>query len=885
VFHGSGLDRDLDAEVRAHLDMAADEYMRRGYPRDAARQAARRAFGDIEPMKEAYRDLRGLPVLDALRQDVRYGVRACRRTPIVTAVVVLSLALAVGANTAVFAVLNGLMLRPLPIHAPEDLVIVDAQHNAGPTIISFPMYRDLEAQQQVFTGILATAGETPVRLTIEHAGAAPLELDNMRVSFVTGNYFDVLGVAPAVGRFFTPDEDRNPNTAETAGSVIVLSDAFWARQLDRDPGVVGQTVLVGRARCTVIGVTPPGFAGEAVGYSPVGWVPIVPFTGIDSLTERTGTFTSFMARLKPRVTREQAEVSLTPLFQQLLAAEGRVKDDVRSYRVSLKDGATGLDYAVRRTFSRPLLIIMAIVATVLLIACTNVANLLLARAAARRGEIGIRLAIGCSRGRLVAQLLTESLLLSLAGAAAGLGVAYWGSAALLRLVSVGPIPIALDVRPDLRVLAFLVATALVTGFAFGLLPALRATRIDVAPALKSAGRGEGPRTRHRLSRALVTCQVALSLLLLIGAGLLIRTLRNFHDLDWGFRPEHVLIFDLAHSPQSRQPDAMASVADATYHRIKTIPGIESASVSGLLLFSPSDIGSVVSVPGFTPVSGEQPAARFNSVSPDYFTTVGMTLVKGRGIEERDTFAAPLVAVVNEMMERRYFAGAAVGRVMQLGAGARKGKPVEIVGVVRDARYNNLRDETKPMFYVPIVQVTRSLRSLEVRTSQPAAIVAPQVRAALASVTKDIMIRRVISLTDQVDQSLAGEQMIMKLSTVFGALALLLACVGLYGVMSYTVSQRTSEIGIRTALGATASSVQWLVLRQMLVMLGAGIAIGIPLALAASRLVSGLLYGLSPGDPLTMLGATIVLGASAGAAAYVPARRAARVDPLTALRYE
>ena len=534
---------------------------------------------------------------------------------------------------------------------------------------------------------------------------------------------------------------------------------------------------------------------------------------------------------------------------------------------------------------------MAIVALVLLIACANVANLLLARAAARRGEISVRLAIGCSRARLVGQLLTESVLLSTLGALAGIGVAYWATQTLLGLISFGPVPVRLDLTPDARVLTFLVAVGILTGVAFGLVPALRATRVDLAPSLQGTRRGDaGVPARQRLSRALVTAQVSLSLLLLIGAGLLIRSLHNLHNLDWGFRPEHVVVFDLAHNPQNRGPAALAQVAWQVQQRVKQIPGIESASVSGIMLFSPSDVSAPLTIRGYTPPPGERMLARYNSVSAGYFDTVGMTLVDGRDIEERDVQNGTPVAVINDSMARRYFAGGhAVGKIMAIDRGradtTTPAKPIEIIGVVRDAKYNNLREDAKPMFYVPFGQLPRTLRSVEVRTAKPLAAITAPVRQALADVSKDIMIRRVVSLSDQVDQSLAAEWLIMRLCSFFGALALLLACVGLYGVVAYSVTQRTGEIGIRMALGATEHSILWLVLRETTRVVVAGVVVGVPLAFASTRLVSAFLFGLTPTDPQTIALATLVLLAAAGVAAYLPARRAAAVDPIVALRCE
>jgi predicted permease len=450
----------------------------------------------------------------------------------------------------------------------------------------------------------------------------------------------------------------------------------------------------------------------------------------------------------------------------------------------------------------------------------------------------------------------------------------------------------LDLKPDLRVLAFTTAVMLLTGIAFGMAPALQASRLDLVSAIKDQGfGGMGGHGRQYVGRTLIVLQIALSLMLLIGAGLLIRSLYNLRNIDLGFRPAQVYIFDLAHNPPNREPEALALVARQTQDRVRQIPGIESSSLSGLLIFSPSDIGAPLKIRGYTPGDGEKVSARFNSVSSGYFETVGMTLVTGRGIEDRDTQDGPYVAVINESMARRYFPemvgtpNNALGRTIEIDAGAMKGKLIEIVGVVRDAKYNNLRADVKPMFYMPIEQLPRTLRSLEVRTKEPLTTIAEPVRRALLEVSTDVMIRRVIPLSDQVDRTLAGERLITSLSVVFGLLALLLASIGLYGVISYSVTQRTREIGIRMALGASERGVVRLVLRQGLTVVLVGVAAGLALVVIATRLISSFLYGLSPLDPITIVLALLMLGLVALLACYLPAQRAARVNPILALRQE
>jgi predicted permease len=888
-------DRELEEEMRFHLEMKAGENLAAGMSLEEALYAARRQFGNQTLLREASREMWGFRLLETLRQDLRYGARMLLKHKGFTVIAVLTLALGIGANTAVFTLINALLLRELPVTNPDELVVVSARSQGSPAIISFPMYRDLRARQEVFTDILAVSGGMNlVRLTIP-AGTGTVELDNIQTSLVTANYWNVLEVKPALGRFFTEDEDRNPNSAETAGSLAVLSYSFWERQFGHDPDVLGRTVLVNRSPCRVIGIAPRGFFGVAVGGEPDLWLPLISFSLPGWLNERHGRFTDHLARLKPGLSREQAQTAMTLVFQQLIQAERTQAPPgdpsrapaVQSFTIELEPGATGISLLLlRRTFTQPLWIIMAIVALVLLIACANVANLLLARAVTRQREISVRLALGCGRFRLVRQLLTESLLLSALGAAAGALVAWWGSRVLLRMVDTGPIPLRLDISPDGRVLLFTAAVMILTGIGFGMAPAWRASGFDLASAMKDYARGGGRRVKQCFGRTLVVFQVALSLLLLIGAGLLIRSLYNLRHIDPGFRPEQVLIFALMHNPNSKEPAALARVARDAYNRVIQIPGVKSASLSGFMLFGGSDIRESLNIHNYTPAQGESVAARFNSVSPGYFETVGMALIAGRGIEERDTENAPMAAVINEALARRYFPGKnPIGRIMEVNRSPMQGKPIEIVGIVRDAKYNNLRSEVKPMFYMSLQQLPRNLGALEVRTTEPLPALVGPIRGALSEVTKDLMIRRAVVLSDQVDQTLASERLLTTLCTFFGVLALLLASVGLYGVLSYAVAQRTQEIGIRRALGATDRNVLWLVLRQSLTVVLAGIAIGLPLAILCTRLISSFLYGLSPTDPAAIAFSTLTLILVALLACYLPARRATKIDPMIALRCE
>jgi predicted permease len=875
--HSDRLDRDFEEELASHVALAIDDARRRGRDPEQARREALRRLGGIQRTRELHRDTRGLPFMDQLVQDLAYGLRTLRRTPVFTIVVVMSLGLGIGANTAVFTIINAVMLRELPVPQPGALVRLSAT-----PVLSFAMFQDLRARQQVFTDILATTREWPVRLTIPNR-ANTSTLDNVPTAFVSSNYFDVLMLRPRAGRFFVAQDDRHPQSAETEGSVAVISDGLWARQFARDPGVIDRVILVNGSECRVIGVAPRGFAGETVGFAVDVWVPVISFSPRNYLEGRGGQFTQSIARLKPGIDVAQAQAGMTALYRELRQAEWNTYPETRR-RTTLEEAsirvttaATGLDGGVRWKFSTPLWIIMAIVAAVLIIACANVANLLLARSAWRQSEFSLRLALGCGRRRLVRQLLTESLLLASMGMLAGLALAYWGTTALAAMADAGP----LDLRPDLTVLLFVAASTLLTGIGFGIAPALGGAGASLAAALNQHRRAGSGHIRQSLSQTLVLAQVALSLALLIGAGLLIRTISNLGHVDLGFRPERVLMFDIAHNLRiGTTPDEVARVAQNVHEGVRLIRGVESASLSTIPLFSDTDLYAPVRIAGFD----AHIDARFNSVSPGYLETLGMTLVEGRTILQQDT-GESYVAVINQAMARKYFPrGSAVGQSMEMGTAKMAGKPIQIVGVVRDAKYNDVRAETKPMFFRPIQQFPGRIRAIEVRTVAPTREIVDSVRKVLLDVGPDLMIREVTPLPGQVDRTLAAERLIGRLGLGFGVIALLLATIGLYGVLSYGVVQRTGEIGIRIALGATPGAVLALIARQSLVVVAGGVAAGLALAFAGTRFIASFLYGLTPTDAGTLVGATAVLLSAAAIAAYIPARRAARVDPVDALRH-
>lgn len=886
----SGRDRveqELDEELREYFQAAIDRHVAAGMSREAATRAARIEIGSTTAVKQHVREAGWESRLESVWQDVCYGVRMLRHSIGFTAVAVASLAIGIGATTALFTLLNALLLRPLPIDHPEQLVEVRGIR----ALISFPMYRDLRSHQQVFTDMTVTVRDTPKRLT-KTDGNRRVRVDNVNVSLATGSYFSLLGLNPAAGRFFTPDDDRGTNSSESAGSVVVLSYAFWQREFAGREDVIGQTVFLDRSPCVVIGVAPRGFAGEHVGSVPDAWVPLVPFSPPNEIEGRQGTFGSRIARLKPGVTREQAEASMTALFRRLLAAEGFVKDGLDRRAIRLTSAESGVETFVSVTYLRPLGIVMAVALLVLLVACINIANLLIARGARRQNELGIRLAIGCGRGRLIRQLLTESLVLSALGAAAGVALAYWGTTVLVRMVNFAEYPIVLDLAPDGRVVLVLVGLTVATAIGFGIAPALIGSRFDRVASFRIRSREVA--SRRRISHTLVAIQVAVSLVLLVGAGLFIDSLRNLYATDRGFTQDHVLLVDLQHTPSRTDAESLTRVAEEIHARVAGLPGVESVSVSWIQLFSGRDQRIRVDIPDFTPSAVSRDTgfisqegivrARFNPVSAGYFETVGMTMIAGRDFARSDeASAAPLVAVVNESMARAYFNGNALGRTFSTSELSLKGRPIDIIGLVRDAKYNDIKEPMRPMFYMPLAQMPRPVRSIEVRTHQRIGPLFESIRHTLADAVPDVMIRRVVTLTDQVDRSLSAERLIMRLLGFFGAAALLLACIGLYGVLAYSVAQRTAEIGVRLALGATRRAITQLVLVDSAAIVIAGIAVGLVISLAATRLLAGFLYGITPTDARTLAAAIAMLAASAMVAAYLPSRRAARVDPAMTLR--
>ena len=959
LFRRRRLEARLDEELRFHLQMQARANEARGMGAEAARRAARLAFspgGSLEPLKEEVRARRGVPALETLGRDLRHALRMMRKSPGFTAVVLLSLAFGVGANCAIFSVADALLWKPLPVPGANRLVVLGKHEGIGddpPPWFSYTAYRHLAEARSVTTGMIAFTSQFTAQVRPAAGAAAPgvqaLPASvNATAELVSGNFFALLGGGRmAAGRAFGAAEDTEPG----AHPLAVLSYGFWQRAFGRDPRIVGRVLLVDGAPLAVVGVAARDFPGVLADAAPDLFLPLtvrdlVKYRG-DSYTDGPRDYDApvwdqvnmhwlqLVAVRRPGVSIERAGAVLAVLYErekQVQAAtdtDARERASVLATRIRLAPAERGLAES-RETLGAPLFILMAVAGLVLLIACANVANLLLARAGRRQKEMAVRLGIGAGRGRLVRQLLTESLLLAGLGGALGLLFAYWGSRFLLGLLASGAAgnqDLALNVAIDGRKLAFAAAVALLTAVIFGLAPALQSTRLDLVGSLKegAGALGSGDRGRRRggaglrrlpLGRVLVAVQIGLSLMLLIGAGLFLRSLRNLMGVDAGFERGRVVLASISPHVLGLDKARLGDLYRRLVERLEAVPGVRSASLSLYGLLGSSATRSSISLPGHTPRAGEDLWTYESMVTPGYFQTVGMPILAGRGLSVRDRQQAPRVAVVNETFVRRYLrhpaaggaggadgavgAAAAVDAVAAVGRRFGFGVPshareLEIVGVVRDAKYFKLGLDGRPMVFLPVDQQPAELHDVEVRVAAGAASVDPAdpavpavgnaLRRVIAEVAPDLPVLRVATMSEQIDQSLAPQRAVARLAGFFGLLALLLAAVGLYGVMSYSVARRTQEVGLRMALGAARSQVVGLVMRDTAWLVAAGVAAGLVAAMATTRLAASQLFGLSAFDPATVAAATLALVAVALAAGFLPARRAADTDPMVALRHE
>lgn len=875
--------RDMEEEIATYLRMSTEEKIRDGMNPAKASRAARVEIGSVDSVAERLGDVGWESFLDSAWQDLAYTIRTLLHSPRFATVAILTLALGIGANTAVFSVLDAALLKSLPVRDPGHLVSVRGFEAGRDSIISYPVFKELTDSQHSFIGLLASSG--PTRLSFRTTDVS--ETQPIMGALVSTNYFPVLGVDIGNGRGFLPTDDDGGSPA-----VGVISYRLWKHQLGGNRSAIGSSVVVNSTPVLIVGIASPAFQSDTFGIQEDIWLPLTKFRTAD-LYNRGGTFFAVLGRLGSGITLEQAQAELTSLYQRSRVSEGqgaaagpKARDPQPSrWHIELDQaGARGL-LIIGGHFSSALVLAMSLVILVLCVASANIATLLLARASSRQHEIGVRLAVGCTRARLVRQLLIESIFLALIGAVAGSLLAYAGTQALARSLTIGSIPIAVDLSPDARVLGFVGAICIAFGILFGLAPALRGASVDVRCALGSGAQIETA-PRQRLSKVLVSTQLALSLLLLVTAGLLVRSFQKLRDIDPGFDRENVIMAEI--HQDSEVP--FSQFQHQLHDRMLAIPGVGAVSFSWLpLLDQFTDLYAPIFVSGYTGNHGKPALARYDCVSAGYFQVIGMPLVTGRGFSTEDRENSPDVVVVNESFVREFLPGqSALGKFLTIAVGEESHrKSWEIVGVVKDAKYKDVRLPVKPLFYAPIAQLHRPIGSVEVRTTGPvnASILGSEIRQILRSLAPQLTVDDVVTVAQQVERPITQERIVAALSVGFGLLALVLACVGLYGLLSYLVIQRRGEIGIRMALGAGRPEILRLISKESLVLVLSGVTVGLLLALATTRAASSLLYGLSAIDVTTISFVTLLLLGVAAFASVVPAYRATKVDPLVALRYE
>jgi len=892
IFRRRAVERELADELRFHIEQYADVEERSGVPRDEALRRARLAFGAIEAIKEESRDRRGVGAIDVAWRDFRYAVRTLARTPAFTVVAILSLTLGIGANTAMFQVLNGLLLRELPVASPRELVEInlpeaDLDRGRGNfpryPAMPYPLYEELQRRQEAFSTVFAWADEW---FNLAPAG----EVRRAPGLWVSGDYFPALGLAPALGRLFTPADDR-PGCGFPGA---VVSHEFWQRELGGDRHAIGRTINVHSRPVDIIGVAPAGFTGLQVGQT---FDVALPFCSLvafrpDStqLTSGTTWWITPVARLKPGWTVERADAHLRAISPRLFKASlppDYPAVSIPAYlgsTVMATPAATGRTY-LREEYGTPLWLLLGMTGFVLLIACANLTTLMLARGAVRQRELSLRLALGATRGRLLSQLLAESVVIATASAVAGALMAYVLSERLVQLIATARNPIVLTLTPDWRVVAFLALTGFGACVILGLAPAVRASRGNPGDALKSGGRGvAGDAGGLRLRRALVVAQVAVSLVLVVAAFLFARSFGNLLGEDLGFRTDRVLVVEASLPAPAPPPETAAAVKRELIAGLRAIPGVESVGETTNVPLDGSNSSNVVWLDGASRADGRQ--AYFTRVSRGYIETLGMRLIAGRDIADTDTASSPHVAVVNETFARVVLPGVdPIGRRFRVEASpTTPERQYEIVGLVGDAKYRRLRDATRPVIFVAIAQRGGPVAggTYLVRTSTTLQNFGPTVRDALARVNPRL--RFVVrGLEAEIRDSLLRDRAMALLSSLLGGLAALLAAVGLHGVAAYGIERRRREIGIRLALGADRRQIVASVLRENARLIAAGLVIGTGLALVATAAARGLLYGIEPRDPVTVTAAVAALGAVALLATAIPARRAAQVDPISTLK--
>jgi predicted permease len=889
------LSREIADDLRLHLAERTDDLIAQGLPPLQAQATARRELGDPVKWVEEGREARGTRYVDELNSDVRYALRWLRRSPAITATAVLSLAIGIGANAAIFNLLDVVLLRSLPVRNPHELVAFSMSTPRGEPMraFSYRMFRGMERGSDSVVGMLAVSF---TRLSVQ---AEQVSYPTARGQMASGSYYEVLGIPAIVGRTLLPGDDGAPGT----GAVAVLSHGYWSRAFGQDPSVVGRTIALNGLPFTIVGVSAPGFFGTQVGDSADVTVPLSMEPAL--MVEPSGgrlraadgdLWLEVMGRRRPDVDHTHARAELQarfqPLVDDMIRSAGPKAKMMGARVLEIESGGRGVS-VLRQRFSRPLLLLMGAVLLVLTISCANVANLLLARASARQREMAVRVSLGAGRWRLVRQLMTESILLALLGGALGLLLAIWSSRSLAALLVDGR-DLELAARPDARVFAFTFAVSLLTGIVFGLVPALRTSHLDTNAALKDSGRGfaAGGR-RFGLRGSLVALQVAISVVLLVSAALFVRTLMNLRQLDLGMDQEHVLTLRLEPTGSNQKRDnetRLRQIYGQVLSRVKDVPGVRAASLSGSTPLSAEyAIGAPIEVDGYVPQPGEDMRMAMMQVYPGYFDALGVPLLAGRDLQASDDRpAAPIRAVINEVMARRFFRdpASAIGRTFTLPNG-RPRPVVEIVGVSGDVRDRAIRESTQPLAYTTYAKTPtgRGQMTLIVRAAGNPHSLMSAIRQLAREADPTMPLLEVETLADRVAVATRQESLVALLSTVFGGMAVLLAAVGLYGVLAYAVTRRQIEFGVRLALGATPSGLERLVLGDSLLLVGIGLAIGLVVAGAVSRSLSRMLFGLTTFDPASFAAASALLLGVALVASWLPARHAARVDPIVALRQE
>jgi predicted permease len=924
VAHRRVVEQELDEELQFHMQQLAERYAARGagsgtgagasagLARTAlAQRDARRRFGGLEQIKEACRDMRTMHPLEDFLRDVRFGLRLLLRSPVFSIVAILSLAIGIGFNSAIFTLVNAIMLRALPVPDAQQLVVATVHTPDGEsnTRFGYPAFLDARAALKGQVALAAaTNPQTGLVATPKLAGSA--EPMQGTYQLVSGEYFDLLKQTPQMGRLISPQD----NVTLGGHPVAVISDAFWSRHFGRSPSAIGSEVLLNNASLTIIGVTAPQFFGTTVGMrSPDVWTPIMMQAEVKHFNNASTSnpadnrrpwppqrnilwLTVFARETQPGQAAGMTQALNAARMTDLAEQQGDSPDAdyarfVRQTRVTMEPAARGLS-DLRQDMTSPLMILLVMVGLLLLIACANIASLLIARSSTRAREMAIRLSIGAGRLRLVRQLLAESLLLALCGGLLGLVIASWGGSTLLVLSNPTTRPPDMDLGLNLPVVSFTLGVSLFAGLLFGLLPALRSTRVSLSETLRAQSRGtvgEASTSRARLpfGKLLVAAQVAFCLLLLVVAGLFARTLQQLTQVELGLDKDHVVAASLSVRAGGYKPEQLPALYDRLIARASQIPGVTSASVS---LFAPLGRGmrtGSFDVEGYQAHQNEPQIARQEIVSANNLQTLGIPLMEGRYFTEADFTSKRRVSIINETMAKKYFRGrGAIGKHWDQGRGGTSDTAFEIIGVVKDARYNDLRSAIPNMTWVPLALADDAyLNSLEVRSTRPTASVVNDLRGALREVEPKLPVLDIMPITDRVNRAMANDQLVAYLTSLFGVVALLLASLGLYGTISYAVSRRTSELGVRLALGASRANVLWLVLREAMTLVFIGLVVGLPLTYLAARGVSKALYGVRPTDLAAAGGAALVLVTVAFCAAYLPARRASRVDPMLALRGE